>query len=920
MESDMPYLVISSGEEVFLQYKNNSITRLLSINIINNIIKNENPDILQKKVIYKMRNAKAILGIINIKDIEYVLTVLSSDIVGKIKNEIIYKITEVEFFEIPNGQMKYNDEEQIKQIKDGISSLLKLGFYYSFGLDLTNTQQNQAKILYNMNNPNYYNNMNNLEQKMKHIFITSCKKYFYNFNLFKRFINYETKQPIDYMFITPIICGYIGMFDYNINNQQIQFILITRRSQNFAGTRYNTRGINDDGNVANYCETEQILIAGNTLCSFSQLRGSAPVFFDQVGITAYTDITRNEDLTKNAFTKHLEEMNKDYSLIYFINLLNKKKSNESPIIEEFEKQIKNRQDNNNLRYTYFDMQNECPKDNYSRIDILMEKVKLIAEVFKFFSQNINTNEINCIQKGATRTNCLDCLDRTNVIETRISWLVLENMFKFLKFDNQNIQNIFNNKESFFTVGNNTFKENFKDLWAKNGDDLSIQYAGTPSTITTVTKTGGHGLMGLIQHGFATAKRIYQGNVGDNFKQQYIDIFLQKGISEHFNIDPAINYELLNRKNEYTKFQDISMFIGTYNLSGKNLDNAIDVVTWLLSYKENPLNSGNLNNLTPDFYILGFQEIVDLNSTNLLIKSNTDKKDKLKTIIFNLLKTTLQSSNTDKYQLMKELDLIGLYVLVFVKSSLINYIKNFDYQIIKTGLKGAFGNKGSLLLRFNINDSKIALSCSHLSSGQDKNEERQNEIFNVLNTSFKKYSSLKFKEHDFYFYFGDLNSRLNLILSDNFIQDLIKNHSTDTNTEFSTFLQYDQLYQYQNQNSSVLELAEAPIRFSPTYKYFIGSSQYDTTQRVPSWCDRIFYKKYSNTTPLAYNKCILNISDHQPVYGVYQIKTEIIDERQKQMILSQIIKQKNMGNNFQNNNFNQHVGGIINQNDIVDKFF
>jgi hypothetical protein len=39
-----------------------------------------------------------------------------------------------------------------------------------------------------------------------------------------------------------------------------------------------------------------------------------------------------------------------------------------------------------------------------------------------------------------------------------------------------------------------------------------------------------------------------------------------------------------------------------------------------------------------------------------------------------------------------------------------------------------------------------------------------------------------------------------------------------------------------------------------------------------------------------------------------------------MILSQIIKQKNMGNNFQNNNFDQNVGGFINQNDIVDKFF
>ena len=466
------------------------------------------------------------------------------------------------------------------------------------------------------------------------------------------------------------------------------------------------------------------------------------------------------------------------------------------------------------------------------------------------------------------------------------------MLTYLKLDNQYIQNLFNKKENFFTLGNNIFKEKFKDLWVKNGDELSIQYAGTPSTITTVTKTGGHGIMGFIQHGFATAKRIYQGNVEDNYKQQYIDILLQKGISEHFNIDPAINYELLNRKNEYTRFQDISMFIGTYNLSGKNMDNAIDVVTWLLSYKENPLNNDNLNNLTPDFYIIGFQEIVDLNSTNLLIKSNTDKKDKLKTIIFNLLKTTLQSSTTDNYQLMKELDLIGLYVLVFVKTSLINYIKNFDYQIIKTGLKGAFGNKGSLLLRFNINDSKIALSCSHLSSGQDKNEERKNEIFNVLNTSFKKYSSLKFKEYDYFFYFGDVNSRLNLTMSDKIIQDLIKNHSKTLNGDFNDILIHDQFKQYQKESSLILQMDEAPIKFSPTYKYTIGSSEYDANKkRIPSWTDRIMFKKFSETIPLAYNKCLLSLSDHQPVYGLYRIKTEEIDKSKKQMIMTEIIKEK-----------------------------
>jgi len=177
---------------------------------------------------------------------------------------------------------------------------------------------------------------------------------------------------------------------------------------------------------------------------------------------------------------------------------------------------------------------------------------------------------------------------------------------------------------------------------------------------------------------------------------------------------------------YTKFSDFHIFIGNYNLSGKSIDNAIDIVNWLISYKDNPLDKNmNLNLISPEFYILGFQEIVDLNSAQLLIKSNTEKKNKIKTLINNLLLTTFQNQQSqDKYQIMKEIDLVGLYILIFVRSSCIKYIKNFDYQIIKTGLKGTLGNKGSLLLRFNINDSSLAIACSHLSSGQDKNEERK----------------------------------------------------------------------------------------------------------------------------------------------------------------------------------------------------
>ena len=155
MEDDKLFRVISTDEEVYLEYKNKykkeESIRLLSINLNNNEIKLENPDLLEKKKFNQKHKAKAILGIINIKGVEFILFVTSCDLIGHLKDEAIYRISEVDFCQIPNKKLnesEYIDEEQIREIKDGISKLLKLGFYYSFGLDLTNSQQNQLKIIY----------------------------------------------------------------------------------------------------------------------------------------------------------------------------------------------------------------------------------------------------------------------------------------------------------------------------------------------------------------------------------------------------------------------------------------------------------------------------------------------------------------------------------------------------------------------------------------------------------------------------------------------------------------------------------------------------------------------------------------------------------------------------------------------------
>ena len=971
--NDYPYFILSSNEELFLQYQNYSpksyLNKVISVNLFTSVVKSENPEILKEKIIYSTQKAKAILGIINIKNTNFILYITSSEKVGQFKDQDVFRITEVDFFEISDPKKQRINNQEISDLKDGIKKLLKLGFYYSFGVDLTSSQQYQSRILTDLKSrmkqifkkdsidSNYMNNINqaqnfykmnirrentnkygineNIEESLKQIYLTSCEKYFFNKNLYKKFLDPTSNNPIDPCFIIPIICGYFGTFSYEIDGSTLYFTLISRRSQNHCGTRYNTRGINDDGHVANFCESEQIVIYKNNILSFSQLRGSVPVFFQQIGLRAATDITRNRNLTIEAFSKHLAEMREDYPLIYFIDLLNQKKKGEALIIANFEKQIKFRKGNKTFRYYYFDMQNQCPRDDYSKIDYLMQCVETPINVFQFFSEDLSTHEILKQQKGTTRTNCLDCLDRTNVIQTRISWLVLQKMLYYL---NLNVQNIFDKEEKFFSLTNNKFKENFKDLWAENGDEISIQYAGTASTITTVTKTGGHNLMGLIQHGIATVSRIYQGSFEDYFKQECIDTFLQKNLADDF-VNPVIYNELRKKKEEFTKYMNFFIYIGNWNLSGKELENDIDIINWLTAYKENNLcpeeieeenlnindldknkyNLGNSSNLflfksantfdnndqnyckdiiksdvkkiLPEFYILGFQEIVDLTSKNILLSSNEDKKNKIKTKLTNILKG-MKGTESDSYQIVTELDLVGIYIIIFAKKSIIKYIKNFDYQIIKTGFMGSIGNKGACLLRFNINDSKIAIACNHLSAGQELYESRRTEITDVLNTSFKKYPNINFKDYDYYFFFGDLNSRISLDYSNELIDDILKNHSKTLNGDFNNILIHDQIKKYQKESSLILQMDEAPIKFSPTYKYIIGSNEYDKNKkRIPSWTDRILFKKFSETSPLAYNKCLLSLSDHQPIYGVYRIKTEEINKDKKQKIMNQIIKEK-----------------------------
>lgn len=886
------YQIHISSEELFLQYQLDS-SKLLSINLLSSTVTEIDQSILSSKVIYSTIKAKAILGIIKIQNVDFLLYNKSAVCTCSIDSCDIYRIKEVDFIPITVSSIAASIVSELNNYLNGLKNLLDLGFFYSFGYDLTSTKQKQAKIRnskqMNINEYPIQNTKNNL----RNIYDTCDVNFFFNYNLYKKFFD-TNNQPININFIVPIICGYVNSFDSEINRKRIKFTIITRRNVHHVGTRYNTRGIDDNGHCANYCETEQIINYEYNTLSFTQIRGSVPVFFEQTGMTAQTQITRNEELTVQAFSKHIREIEKDYPLIYCVNLLNRKKEGENIITLSYEKQIR-KSEFKNLRYYYFDMQNECKYDNYDRIEYLMQQVNNVLNIFQFFCENESTHEVHKDQTGTIRTNCLDCLDRTNVIQTRISWLVLEKMLNSL---NVNTEGIFHG-ESFFQPSKSKFEDTFKTIWAENGDYISVQYAGTASTITTVTKKGGHDLFGLIQHGVATVSRFYKGTIEDSFKQECFDVLLQKHLFNEF-LSPNIENELRNHEAKFKTYHDLLVYIGNWNVGGKEFKDSSNIFEWLLPSDVLP------NGTRPDMYIIGFQEIVDLNATNVMFNSNEYQRNKWKNLIVDALASL--SNKNDPYVLIKELDLIGIYNLTFIKKSFMPSISNLDTTYIKSGLMGSIGNKGSCMIRFKINDNSFAVACNHLSAGTKNSEARRSEILEILNKTFDKYPNIQFKDYDYYFFFGDINSRINLTIPQ--CVELI------SRKDYNQLLSYDQLNVFKKETSIIGQMEEGDIKFNPTYKYIFNANEYDTTKRTPSWCDRILYKRGSNVKVIAYNRCDFTLSDHKPIYGIYNLKTWTVDKEKKKAIVAEIIKENNSNKDSNGFNKNSNIKSNIEENFFI----
>ena len=176
----------------------------------------------------------------------------------------------------------------------------------------------------------------------------------------------------------------------------------------------------------------------------------------------------------------------------------------------------------------------------------------------------------CAQKGVFRVNCVDCLDRTNVVQTAIARLVMETQLTKLGVV-QPEQGL-----------SQSCKMNFQSLWANNGDMVSRQYAGTNALKGDYTRTGERNLSGLVKDGVNSASRYYLNQIRDTYKQAAIDLLIGKEIGDELlktekgeldEVDNSTNTEHVKSVIEDCKkqiTQDYDEIIGSWGLIDADL--------------------------------------------------------------------------------------------------------------------------------------------------------------------------------------------------------------------------------------------------------------------------------------------------------------------------------------------------------------
>ncbi|KAG7119854.1 inositol polyphosphate 5-phosphatase C9G1.10c like protein [Verticillium longisporum] len=358
-------------------------------------------------------------------------------------------------------------------------------------------------------------------------------------------------------------------------------------------------------------------------------------------------------------------------------------------------------------------------------------------------------------------------------------------------------------------------------------------------------------------------------------------------------------EMKAQEAQYCDFEDIKALVMTWN-AGASTPHSLRYANQDATFIRNLLQSSD----SPDILIFGFQELVDLEDKTATAKrffkskkkegSDQERMSHQYRDWRDFLMKSLDDHmpRHDLYHLLHTATLVGLFTCIFVKSSLRDRIRNLSASEVKRGMGGLHGNKGAIVVRFLVDDTSMCFINCHLAAGQSQANSRHNDIAAILETPLlpaerdpnKRIDSYTgggdgtlILDHELCVLNGDLNYRIDTMSRDTVVMAVKQNN-------LAKLLERDQLLVARRRNPGfrLRAFEELPIKFAPTYKYDVGTDDYDTSEkrRSPAWCDRLLYRGRGRIKQLDYVRHEVRVSDHRPVTGRFRFTVKRIDPRDR----------------------------------------
>ncbi|QRV74438.1 polyphosphoinositide phosphatase [Ceratobasidium sp. AG-Ba] len=506
----------------------------------------------------KVQDFHGIVGFVRFTAGWYIVLITKRSVRALMGGHYIYHCEETAIYKICPTMKVDNPNEEARLLSLFRAVDLSRNFYFSYTYDVTSTlQHNMIKFSYKdcpqISKTPYFND----RYAWNHYLLSNA------FDLHEDnggLGDWKSKSP----WVIPMIYGHVDQAKLSVFGRTIYVTLIARRSRHFAGVRYLKRGVDEEGNVANEVETEQIVSEATTTgfygppsrsgregtdhprsrvpnpryTSYVQHRGSIPIFWTQdttnLNPKPPIEITVVDPYYAPA-ARHFDRLFARYGTpIMVLNLIKSQEPQprESKLRAEFGECINYLNQflppDKKIEYEAWDMSlaykgkkqdvisylEDYAEQSISRTGFFHSGPEPLSHKLRSETDGIPYRDKMLVQNGVCRTNCVDCLDRTNAAQFVFGKRALGHQLYVLGV-------VETPQLEFDSDAVNMLTEMYHD----HGDTIALQYAGG----ALVNRVESYRRMphwnSHSRDVIENMRRFYANSVLDAEKQAAIDVFL-----------------------------------------------------------------------------------------------------------------------------------------------------------------------------------------------------------------------------------------------------------------------------------------------------------------------------------------------------------------------------------------------------------